>query len=66
MRVLGVSLLVCILGSTSMLLAKERGLKDVLDDSLASEAWIYDDLAAGFKQAKKSGKPLLISFTCVP
>ncbi len=66
MRIFGALVLLLILGSATGLWAKGRGLKDVLDDSLASEAWIYDDLAAGFKQAKKSGKPLLISFTCVP
>ena len=28
--------------------------------------WIYNDLAAGFDEAKKSGKPLLVVFRCVP
>jgi hypothetical protein len=28
--------------------------------------WIYNDLAAGFAEAKKSGKPLLIVLRCIP
>jgi hypothetical protein len=28
--------------------------------------WIYNDVEAGFAQAKKSGKPLLVVFRCVP
>lgn len=66
MRYLAALVLVLGLGSASMLLAEERGLKQVLDDSLAADAWIYDDLEAGFKEAGKTGKPLLLAFVCVP
>lgn len=41
------------------------GLRAALGDS-ADELWIYDDLAAGFAAAEQSGKPLLVSFRCVP
>ena len=58
--------LALVLGSTAWLTAEERGLKQVLDDKQASDAWIYDDLDAGIKQSMKSGKPMLLSFVCVP
>ncbi len=41
--------------------AKRVRLKDD-----AADFWIYDDLAEGNKRAAASGKPLLISFRCVP
>lgn len=66
MRYLAAAALVLALGSTSFLFAKERGLKQILDDSLAADAWIYEDLEAGFKEAGNTGKPLLLCFVCVP
>lgn len=33
-----------------------------LDDLELVGDWIYDDLSAGFAQAAKSGKPLLVVF----
>jgi hypothetical protein len=56
---------VVILGSSSVLLAKDS-LKDALEDFLVSDDWIYEDIDAGYAEAKKSGKPLLVSFRCVP
>ena len=41
--------------------AKRVRLKDA-----AADFWIYDDLASGRARAAESGKPLLISFRCVP
>ena len=38
-----------------------EGLKDI-----AADFWIYDDLEAGYATAKRTGKPLLVSFRCVP
>ena len=37
------------------------GLKD-----RAADFWVYDNLEAGYAAARKSGKPLLVSFRCVP
>ncbi len=28
--------------------------------------WIYGDLARGFRDAKKSGKPLFVAVRCIP
>ena len=41
--------------------AKRVRLKDD-----AADFWIYDDLEEGNRRATESGKPLLISFRCVP
>lgn len=49
------------------LLAKDDvRLKDALQDDLVAASWIYDDIERGYAEARKSGKPLLISFRCVP
>ena len=41
--------------------AKRERLKDKVADF-----WIYDDIEAGYAKAAKTGKPLLVSFRCVP
>jgi hypothetical protein len=40
---------------------KEK-LKTALKDTEVVGDWIYDDLDAGFAEAKKSGKPMMIVF----
>ncbi len=37
-------------------------LKAVLGDVHLADGWIYEDIAAGYAVAKKTGKPLLVSF----
>lgn len=37
-------------------------LKTQLKDADVAASWIYDDIAAGFAEAKKTGKPLLVAF----
>ena len=32
----------------------------------ANDRWIYNDIEAGFAEAKKSGKPLMVVLRCVP
>lgn len=46
----------------------DPGLRDRLKDAHAEgePQWIYNDLAAGFAKAKESGKPLFVTFRCVP
>ena len=41
-------------------------IKKSLNDVDLVGNWIYDDLPAGYDEAKKTGKPLLIVFRCVP
>jgi len=40
---------------------KEK-LRTALKDTEVKGDWIYDDLDAGFAEAKKSGKPMMIVF----
>lgn len=40
---------------------KRERLKDQ-----AAEFWIYDDIDAGYSLAADTGKPMLVSFRCVP
>lgn len=41
-------------------------LKRMLGDVTLSGTWIYDDLNAGFEEAKRTGKPLFVFLRCVP
>jgi serine protease Do len=43
--------------------AKVRADKERVE---AAAKWIYDDLPRGIEEAKKSGKPLLVVFRCIP
>ena len=63
-RTLTLALLV---GSAGLALAKDPGaLKDLLQDDLVAEGWIYEDIDEGYRQARTTGKPLLVCFSCVP
>ena len=41
-------------------------LKRRLKDDAVHSSWIYDDLPAALAEGKKSGKPILAVFRCVP
>lgn len=41
-------------------------LREALDDKMLVGPWIYDDLDAGYAEAKRTGKPLLVVLRCVP
>ncbi len=43
----------------------ENQIRKRLKDQ-AADFWIYDDLKRRYEQAKTSGRPLLVSFRCVP
>jgi hypothetical protein len=44
----------------------QNDLRKNLKDTNVAEHWIYDDITAGFAEAKATGKPLLVTFRCVP
>jgi len=46
--------------------AGDNALKDALQDDLLAGDWIYEDMRAGYAKARETGKPLLVSFRCVP
>ena len=41
-------------------------LKKALLDDQITDAWIYEDIEAGYAKARETGRPLLVSFRCVP
>lgn len=42
-----------------------KELRAALKDT-AADFWIYDDLKAAYRSGRETGKPLLVSFRCVP
>jgi hypothetical protein len=44
---------------------KER-LRAAMGDTTLAGSWIYDDVNAGFAEARKTGKPLMVVLRCVP
>jgi hypothetical protein len=43
-------------------------LRDKLQDehAVGADGWIYNDIARGFEEARRTGKPLFVTFRCVP
>ena len=41
-------------------------VRDDRTNLAASSDWIYNDLAAGFRTAKESGKPVFVVLRCIP
>jgi serine protease Do len=41
-------------------------LQKSLNDMEVQGDWIYNDIDKGFAESKKTGKPLLVVFRCVP
>jgi hypothetical protein len=59
------------LAAASSPAAEEKRTRDeqVQDDRKELESrtdWLYNDLDAGFAEAKRSKKPLMIVFRCIP
>lgn len=52
------------LAAVTLLLADQspEEVRKALGDTEASDGWVYDDLPAGFAQARREGKPLFIVF----
>ena len=44
---------------------KQR-LRDALKDNAPAGTWIYDDVDAGYAEATRTGKPLMVVIRCVP
>lgn len=47
-------------------LGAERTLQEILKDTAIGAHWIYDDFTKAVTQAKATGRPLLVTFRCVP
>ena len=62
MRLFGVLILGGLVAAQEISKAElQKRLKDE-----AHSSWIYDDLPAAFAEAKKTGKPIVAVFRCVP
>ena len=56
------------LAAASVATAQDRETKVRSDREQlkGSEIWIYNDLEEGFKEAKRTGKPLFVTLRCIP
>jgi hypothetical protein len=45
---------------------RDASLREKLAETDLAEHWIYDDVNAAREEARKTGKPLLVLFRCVP
>jgi hypothetical protein len=62
-------ILLCVfLVSTAALAAEDRdtAVRNDLTNVVSAGGWIYNDLPAGFTEAAKTRKPMLVVFRCVP
>jgi hypothetical protein len=70
MKLLYLVLIVMALGGVSSVPARaaedKEDLRKALNDLDAGASWIYDDLESAFAAARKTAKPLLVVFRCVP
>ena len=44
----------------------QSDLQKKLKDTDVGARWIYNDIGKGFTEARATGKPLLVTFRCVP
>lgn len=60
-------LIFLLLAASSSAYAEDpQSLKELLKDDQLIGDWVYDDVEAGYREAQKTGKPLLVCFSCVP
>ena len=59
------SFMVLLLGLSSPAGDKEK-LREAMGDTGLAGTWIYDDLDAGYAEAARTGRPLMVVLRCVP
>jgi len=67
-RVYGLALLLIVASIKDPVLAQdgETKVRSDREQLKKSETWIYNDLDEGFKEAKRTGKPLFVTIRCIP
>src|SRR5687767_200602 len=45
---------------------RETKVRSDRDQLKENETWIYNDLDKGFEEAKRTGKPLMVTLRCIP
>lgn len=58
------ALLLC--GGALLFGGEDPELRAFLNDQKYENGWIYEDLDAGYAEARKTDKPLLVCLCCVP
>jgi serine protease Do len=58
--------LTLVVAATAHAQDRETKVRSDREQLKGSEVWIYNDLAEGFKEAKRTGKPLLVTLRCIP
>ena len=48
------------------LVGQKRVVRRWADNDEFADLWIYGDLEQGFAEAQQTGKPLLVTYRCVP
>lgn len=48
------------------LVDEKRAVRRWAEEDQFANLWIYGDLKRGFENARQSGKPLLVTYRCVP
>lgn len=64
--VIAVVLLLVLAAPAAAQSKREKKVRDDLKNVLGDGFWIYNDLPGGIAKAKRTGKPLLVVFRCVP
>src|SRR5438874_10999983 len=65
-RNLTISLPVCLICCTALAQTREEKVRGDKAKVEADGFWIYNDLARGYAEAKKTGQPLVVALRCIP
>jgi serine protease Do len=69
MKMMNRCLAICLLalaGSVRAAEDRDAAVRNDLTNVVSAGGWIYNDLPAGFAEAAKTRKPMLVVFRCVP
>ena len=61
-----IGIFLCVAGAWTSVARAQNDLKKNLKDTDVAAHWVYNDIAAGFAEARATGKPLLVTLRCVP
>ena len=48
------------------LIGQKKVVRRWADEDSFADLWIYGDLKQGFEEAQRTGKPVLVTYRCVP
>ncbi|MFM7832242.1 MAG: thioredoxin family protein, partial [Planctomycetaceae bacterium] len=55
-------------GAVTLCIADDEALRERLKDAngVQTDVWVYNDIPAAIAEARRTGKPLFVTFRCVP